>query len=131
MRRGLIIVFLSIAILGTLLAAVFCVGSVNFVKDNLIGEPAGEGPKAETGYKACAPFIAALESYKADHDSYPQTLDELVPDYLPDLSVDPEDFLFSYRIKDASYQLRFSYSGPGNNICTYTPEEGWYCYGYW
>jgi len=97
----------------------------------VIGPPPGEGQKAEAGYKACAPIIDALESYKVEHNSYPETLDALVPGFLPDLLVKPEGFVFDYRYKGASYELVFRYAGPGMNICTYTPETGWDCIGYY
>ena len=131
MRRNLIIVLLIILILCTLLTSAFCALTGYFLWTNLIGPPPGEGPKAEAGYKACAPIIDALESYKAEHNSYPETLDALVPDFLPDLSVTTEDFVFDYRIKGASYEIVFRYAGPGMNICTYTPEIGWDCIGYY
>jgi len=114
-----------------MLTIAFCAGAGYFLWTTVIGPPPGEGPKAETGYKSLAPIIDALESYKSEHNSYPEKLGALVPDFLPDLSVEPEGFLFDYRIKGASYELVFRYAGPGMNICTYTPEAGWDCYGYY
>lgn len=108
-----------------------CAGTGYFLWANLIGDPPGEGQKAEAGYKACAPIIEALESYEAEHNAYPEKLDALVPGYLPEDSIKPEDFLFDYQITDTSYKLVFRYTGPGMNICTYTPETGWDCFGYW
>jgi hypothetical protein len=131
MRRTLIIVLLIFLSLVTLLTIAFCAGTGYFLSKNVFGPPPGEGPKAETGYKALAPIIEALERYKANHNSYPEKLDTLVPDYLPDLSVEPEDFQFTYQIEDQSYKLRFNYVGPGMNICTYKPETGWDCFGYY
>ena len=29
-----------------------------------------------------------------------------------------------------SYSLRFTYTGPGVNNCTYTPEKKWNCNGH-
>lgn len=133
MSRNLIIVLvlLGIVILGMLLAFAFCVGTGYFFWTNVIGPPPGEGPKAEAGYKAGAPIIDALERYKAEHNAYPETLNALVPDFLPDHLANPEDILFKYQIKDPSYELEFRYAVPGMNICTYTPEAGWDCYGYY
>ena len=41
---------------------------------------------------------AATEFYRAEHDSYPPSLDDLVPDYIPDLPEDPfsgESFVYT------------------------------------
>jgi len=131
MQRKSIIVLISILILCSLLTAAFCVASGYFLWTKLIGPPPREGPKAEAGYKAAAPIIDALERYKTVHNAYPVTLDTLVPDYLPNGTANPEDFAFDYQVKGASYELMFRYAGLGMNVCTYTPEKGWYCYGYY
>ena len=131
MRRTLTIILIIFLVLGLLLAVAFCVGAGYFVWNDLIGDPPGEGPKAEAGYKACAPVIDALERYKAEHGAYPETVDALTPDFLPDDLANPEDVLFTYKNKGESYELQFRYSGPGMNICTYTPETGWDCIGYY
>jgi hypothetical protein len=96
----------------------------------LFGPPPGQGPKAEQGYAASAPVIAALAAYYADRQTYPAALEELTPGYLSTVPK-PEQTPLRYTRSEQSYQLEFKYAGPGMNICTYTPEEGWHCIGYY
>jgi len=91
----------------------------------------GEGKKAEQGYALCAPVIAALESYYGTEGSYPQNLEELSPNYLTDLPIQEDGSDLEYSAADGSYALGFHYSGPGFNECTYRPESGWDCEGYY
>lgn len=92
-------------------------------------EPPGVGEKAEKGYAASEPVIAALEQYRADKGSYPKTLSELIPEYLAVNPLTTEVQDFSYSKNGESYSLSFHYLGPGMNTCTYTPEEKWKCSG--
>lgn len=93
-------------------------------------EPPGVGEKAEKGYAASEPVIAALEKFKADHGSYPEKLTELVPDYLPESPTMPDGLEYSYSSTGDGYAFSFHYRGPGLNTCTYTPEEKeWKCSG--
>ncbi|MBV6394300.1 MAG: hypothetical protein KPEEDBHJ_03554 [Anaerolineales bacterium] len=93
-------------------------------------EPPGVGEKAEKGYAASAPVIAALEAYKADHGSYPEKLDQLVPDYLPSVPVKTDELDFSYSSDGATYSFSFHYIGPGMNTCAYSSEgKEWNCSG--
>ncbi len=94
-------------------------------------DPPGEGPKAEAGYAACEPVIQALAAYQAEKGVYPQDLAALSPEYLTALPEEVNDMAIVYTPEAGSYALRFSYTGPGMNHCTYTPEEGWDCYGYY
>ena len=92
-------------------------------------EPPGVGEKAEHGYAVSGPVIAALEQYKADKGVYPETLAELVPDYLATVPTKDEVLDFSYSTTGDSFKFSFHYIGPGMNTCTYTPEEKWQCSG--
>ncbi len=92
-------------------------------------DPPGVGEKAELGYAACDPIIAALEQYKADKGIYPELLEELQPDYLSDAPAEVNDEPISYTKTDESYSLAFHYIGPGMNTCAYTPEDKWHCSG--
>jgi hypothetical protein len=92
-------------------------------------EPPGVGEKAEHGYAVSGPVIFALEHYKADNCEYPETLAELVPDYLSAVPSMDEVLDFSYISADDSFEFSFHYIGPGLNTCTYTPEEKWQCSG--
>ena len=92
-------------------------------------KPPGVGEKAEQGYAASEPVIAALEQYKADKGVYPETLAELAPEYLATVPTKDEVLGFSYRSTGDSFAFSFHYLGPGMNTCTYTPEEKWRCSG--
>jgi hypothetical protein len=106
----------------TLLALIAC---------NLFGaaEPPGVGEKAERGYAALDPIIKALEQYRNDKGTYPELLDELVPDYIPDIPKEVNDESIFYAKTGGSFALSFHYLGPGMNTCTYTPEKQWQCSG--
>jgi hypothetical protein len=92
--------------------------------------PPGKGDKAEAGYKACAPVIAALASYHQAKGRYPESLKELVPGYVDSIPEEVNGLAIEYKPTPTSYSLRFSYEGPGMNTCVYTPETGWSCSGY-
>jgi hypothetical protein len=92
-------------------------------------EPPGVGEKADKGYAACEPVIAALEAFRAAHGAYPEQLAELVPEYVPDAPVKTDDLDFSYSSTGDTYSLSFHYLGPGMNTCTYKPAAGWHCSG--
>lgn len=92
-------------------------------------EPPGVGEKAERGYAASEPVIAALEAYREDQGGYPELVVHLVPDYLPVLWTGGEDLDYSYSLTSEGYSFSFHYIGPGMNTCTYKPEAGWRCSG--
>jgi len=49
---------------------------------------------------------AATEFYRAEHDSYPPSLDDLVPNYIPELPEDPfSGESFEYTPTESSYLL--------------------------
>ncbi len=92
-------------------------------------EAPGVGEKAERGYAVCGPIITALEQYQAENDAYPEVLEELVPDYLPETPTEVNDQPINYTKSDESFSLSFHYIGPGMNTCTYTPRNKWKCSG--
>ena len=94
-------------------------------------EPPGVGVKAERGYAACNPIIDALEVYKETHRDYPTTLEELVPGLIAEVPTSVPGAEIWYEKTEAGYRLNFTYTGPGMNICTYSPEAGteWKCSG--
>jgi hypothetical protein len=123
MKRDFLRITTGVALLASLLA---CTGAGILPTD----EPPGVGEKAEKGYAASEPVIAALESYKADHGAYPEDLIELVPGYLTIVPTKTDELDFSYSSADGSYHFSFHYIGPGMNTCSYTPEEKeWKCSG--
>ncbi|MFQ5513807.1 MAG: hypothetical protein ACE5FG_05160 [Myxococcota bacterium] len=91
----------------------------------LLSQQAAHAYQAHAQDQAAARVIAALESYRADHQTYPDALDELIPSYLdriPRPHIGPfrqagERFLYtsfgdSYALEFASVQWV---------QCTYTP----------
>ena len=96
-------------------------------------ERPGEGAKAAAGYAACEPVIEALEQFDAENRLYPDALVDLVPSYLSEVPGEVGGYPLDYRATDAgrSYELTFSYSGPGMNRCRYRPDTGWACNGYY
>jgi hypothetical protein len=127
MRRRLMVVLA----LGFLVILGLCAGIAYVAWATFIGPPPGVGPKAEQGYRACAPIIDALARYHVDHGSYPKTLDMLVPTYISEVAHTAQEIGIDYRLTESSYQLEFRYAGPGMNICVYAPEHGWHCSGYY
>jgi hypothetical protein len=96
----------------------------------------GEGRKAEAGYRRAAPIIAALERYRSERGSYPDSLASLPPEWLPEeLRGSAPRYGLHYERKDDRYELTFSYGGPGINHCTYDPAapeaRRWSCGGYY
>ena len=47
------------------------------------GALAGEGRKANAGYEAATPVIAALDKFRKEQGHYPEDFNNLVPAYLP------------------------------------------------
>jgi hypothetical protein len=97
----------------------------------------GKGAKAEAGYNNARPVIAALKRYHDRQNDYPPALRDLVPADLAESAWrTPEGTgvseFFEYKKSGSSYQLKFSYTGPGMNQCVYTPEAGkWECVGHY
>ncbi len=90
-----------------------------------LAQPPGKGPRAERGYQMSRPVIEALKQYYEKNGEYPEGLAALVPDYIKEIPS------IGYRKKDPSYELEFSYEGPGVNRCVYTPEKDWNCSGHY
>jgi hypothetical protein len=116
---------------GCLALLIICVAAGYFLYSLMVVDPPGKGAKAELGYQTCAPIIAALERYHAQQGTYPKTLDLLVPDFIPSVPTSFDNLDLGYRLADDSYRLDFHYTGPGMNTCSYSPETGWRCSGYY
>lgn len=81
----------------------------------------GKGWKANSGYRAATPVIAALEKFHNDHSRYPTNLVELLPVYIPDA----EAFLAIKTITpvspytptwEKSADQKQKYTSPGNGF---------------
>ena len=96
----------------------------------------GAGAKAEAWYRKAEPVIAALNRYRTERGSYPNSLAELPADWLPPLEErqpHSPDRGFAYARKGDAYELTFSYAGPGINHCTHysapLDDRRWSCGG--
>ena len=127
-KRLWISVGLAIAIWAC--ALIVCGLGANWLWQTFIGDPPGQGDRAQLGYQACAPIIAALESYQQAHGAYPASLQDLVPTYLPALPGRVNGYPIRYSPAAGSYTLEFDYERPGMNRCVYSPGKHWTCQGY-
>ena len=117
--------------------------------------PPGKGRKAEAGYRAAVPVIAALEKFHEERGHYPADLGELVPTHLMDTKAlrvrgkatlvysprtpapDPQQAYsrfdeFGYHRHGDTYRRSFSYTGPGMNHCWYDSKtRQWIARGYY
>ena len=94
-----------------------------------VEEPPGVGEKAEQGYAVCNPIVDALERYHNDKGAYPETLNELTPEYLATVPQEVNNYPIRYDPVEGSFMLAFEYAGPGINVCIYSPEDEWKCSG--
>jgi hypothetical protein len=82
---------------------------------NNCGEKAGEGEVAKRGYATAQPVIEALEKYRQDNKTYPDSWVKLVPAYIKELPKDGSELHYSYGFNEAKnlYILEFTYDGSG------------------
>lgn len=98
--------------------------------------PPGEGPKAARGYARAAPVIAALDSFHSVVGRYPDSLPQLVPDFLRQESLaipgrKLERYPLEYERSATDFILSFRYVGPGMNNCRFrASSRRWECSGY-
>jgi len=122
---------LLIIVLAAAVVCVACVFAAVWLARTIIGEPPGQGARAEQGYQVCEPVIIALNKYHETHGDYPIALETLIPDYLGQVPKEVNGYPIEYTKTESGYSLQFSYEGPGMNYCTYTPEKQWDCHGYY
>ena len=93
----------------------------------------GSGTRRQHGYDRATPIIAALERFHAEHGTYPDSLPELVPNYLAPAAIavptaPKEAAPWRYVAETGGYTLEFKYFGPGINFCRYTSRRArWKC----
>jgi hypothetical protein len=88
---------------------------------------------AREGFVSYQPVIDVLAKYRDEKGAFPLSLESLTPNYLAKIPapVRNSDGL-KYTSDGATYELKFSYGGPGNNICTYrSMQDRWDCFGYY
>ena len=95
--------------------------------------PPGKGPTAEAAYSEATPVIAALERFRAAKGQYPDTLAALVPEFAQSVPAETgPGTTFSYKHVGNSFELTFTYTGPGVNHCDYLSTSAtWHCGGYY
>jgi hypothetical protein len=74
-----------------------------------------------------APIIQALESYRAARNNYPNSLDDLTPDYLREIPKTLGGRVFQYnRNSEKEYFLRIASRNGGfySGSCTYSEING-------
>ena len=98
---------------------------------------AASGPKRArkpaVGFADAEPIIEALGRFSAENRFYPEALADLVPSYLSEVPGEVDGYPLDYWATDAgwSFELAFSYSGPGIKGCRYRSATGWACNGYY
>jgi hypothetical protein len=101
------------------------------------GPDSGEGAKAEAGFRRGSAVIEALERYHAAKRTFPDSLPQLVPDFIAAgaLAVPPnpqERYPLEYHRETIGFVLSFRYVGPGMNKCRYSSQSSsWKCSGYY
>jgi hypothetical protein len=101
-------------------------------------EDPGVGKLADQGRAKGAVLIRALDAFHRDAAKYPEQLGDLAPKYLSKdklsaLTSKPTEFDYS-SYSPGSYELMFTYTGPGINNCTHRPEDvepAWVCGGHY
>ena|SRR6266566_8021611 len=95
-----------------------------------VGCPApGEGQKAEGGYAQSQPIIGALDAYHRTKKAYPDSIAQLIPNYLDPVAYRaPVEY---HKLQGDDYEVSFRYVGPGMNECHYKgSSRKWSCSGH-
>ena len=89
-----------------------------------------DGPSMAQGATSGKTVISALESYKKDHNAYPDALSSLVPTYLPSVPDAAPRYPFNYEVcsQPGDYRLSFKLGKDPVNYCTYSGgAKSWTC----
>ena len=83
-----------------------------------------DGPTPEIGADRATKLIQALEDYRADHDSYPMSLEALTPEYIRVIPAPGWRYRYYYGTLPSQsvrlqFKLRFAIGGSADD---------WYCY---
>ena len=95
----------------------------------------GEGPKADRWYERAKPVIAGLDSFRVVRGQYPDSLSQLVPEFLAVHALEvpaatQEHYPLEYEGLGDNYKLTFRYVGPGMNRCSIEgTRRTWACRG--
>ncbi len=104
---------------------------------------------AKNTFSALVPVTDALKSYHQQNGKSPDSIEYLFPNGLPSnisanyrhgqsmptywvKTSDGGGVTFGYNDTSSGGTLRFSYTGPGMNVCSWKTEtSSWKCYGYY
>jgi len=92
----------------------------NYKKEVSIGESNGSN------------IVSAIENYFIDHNKYPESVNELVPEYVKSIPKTFSGADFSYYLSETDiYVVSFSLESKNNNyLCGYIKKlENWECSG--
>ena len=100
----------------------FCLGCVS------------SGAQEALGKKICAPVIHALHAYKLKHDRFPDSVEQLTPDFIPKIPLGPDETPLYYQREETEFLLSFNYDAGwyslGISACVYMPRHLWSCGAY-
>ncbi|MBN2007587.1 MAG: hypothetical protein JXA21_29850 [Anaerolineae bacterium] len=72
-------------------------------------------------------LVLAIEQFRTDAGKYPDTLNNLVPEYLERIPQLPGNAQFEYQFEGDKYSLSYAYPSIAPVFCHYTQNFGWYC----
>lgn len=89
--------------------------------------------QADAGFESMAPIVLCLERFHKDNQRYPNSLTELIPDYIPRVpkKVDGLPVIYKPQDKNENFTLSFQFRDPKLNYCTYSSmKKSWDCQAY-
>ncbi|MBK7349462.1 MAG: hypothetical protein IPI92_06315 [Gemmatimonadetes bacterium] len=89
--------------------------------------PPGKGPNAAAGMRAGGTIVQVLEGYRSSRGMYPQSLEDMVPEYLAGVPHLSNGSSFEYERLGANFKLTFNYTNPLPVHCSYQPATRWAC----
>jgi hypothetical protein len=97
----------------------------------------GSGARPRIAKRRASTVAEAITQFQIQRGRLPDSLAELGPAFIPDTILPEFQRWVGYPLEykpDAgrvTYTLRFSYVGPGMNVCEWPPTgPGWHCFGY-
>jgi hypothetical protein len=89
--------------------------------------PPGKGPDAAKGMRVSAAVVQAIEAYRSSRGLYPQTLEDMVPEFLGGVPHLSNGSTLEYQRLGITYKLTFNYANPLPVHCNYRPGKKWEC----
>jgi hypothetical protein len=89
--------------------------------------PPGKGPDAAKGMRVSNAVVQAIESYHSARNTYPVTLEDMVPEFLGGAPHMSNGSSIEYQRLGQTYKLTFNYANPLPVHCSYQPGKKWAC----